>query len=196
MSVPLSSRAPLAVRTGSLARGVPAWTITAAMGLVYVITAPSSADLAAASYRSNLFGRAGFTLWDNGWYGGHHLPAYSVFAPALGWLIGPLVLAAVSMTIAAALFAALIEGRFPAPAVRIAAAGSRSGPASGCWPAACRSTWAWPSGWGRCCWPSAIGACPRSCSPCCARSRAPWPERSSRWRRSPGRSAGARGGPR
>ncbi len=118
----MSSRAPLAVRTGSLARGVPAWTITAVLGVVYVITAPSSADLAAASYRSNLFGRAGFTLWDNGWYGGHHLPAYSVFAPALGWLIGPLALAAVSMTIAAALFAALIEGRFPAPAVRIAAA--------------------------------------------------------------------------
>ena len=75
---------------GAHARRVPAWTITAVLGLVYVIAAPPSADLAAASYRSELFGRVGFTLWDNGWYGGHHLPAYSVLAPALGWLIGPL----------------------------------------------------------------------------------------------------------
>ena len=108
------------MRAGGLARRAPAWTITAALGLCYVIAAPPSADLAAASYRSQPVRARGFTLWDNSWYGGHHLPAYSVLAPALGWLIGPLALAAVSMTVAAALFAALIEGRFPAPAVRIA----------------------------------------------------------------------------
>jgi len=100
---------------------VPAWTITAVLGVLYLIIAPQSADLAAATYRSNLFGRVGFTLWDNGWYAGHHLPAYSLFAPALGWLIGPALLAALSMTLAAALFAALIEGRFPARAARVAA---------------------------------------------------------------------------
>ncbi len=100
---------------------VPAWTITAVLGVLYLIIAPQSADLAAATYRSNLFGRVGFTLWDNGWYGGHHLPAYSLLAPALGWLIGPALLAALSMTLAAALFAALIEGHFPARAARIAA---------------------------------------------------------------------------
>src|SRR5271165_4772257 len=102
-------------------RRVPAWTITAALGLLYLIIAPQSADLAAATYRSNLFGRVGFTLWDNGWYGGHHLPAYSLFAPALGWLIGPALVAALSMTLAAALFAALIEGHFPARATRVGA---------------------------------------------------------------------------
>jgi hypothetical protein len=99
----------------------PAWTITAVLGLVYVILAPPSSDLAAAAYRSNLFARAGFTLWDNSWYGGHHLLAYSVLAPALGALVGPQLLAAFSMTIATALFAALIDGRFPARATRIAA---------------------------------------------------------------------------
>lgn len=107
---------------GALARRAPAWTITAALGLGCLIAAPPTADLAAASYRSDLLGRAGFTLWDNGWYGGHHLPAYSLLAPALGWLIGPRLLALLSLTIAAALFAALIEGRFPARATRIAAA--------------------------------------------------------------------------
>ena len=104
-----------------LALRAPAWTITAAIGVVYLIIAPTSADLAAATYRSELFGRSGFTLWDNGWYAGHHLPAYSVLAPALGWLMGPLLLAALSMTLAAAMFAMLIDGRFPARATRIAA---------------------------------------------------------------------------
>jgi hypothetical protein len=110
------------VRAASLARRTPAWTITAVLGLLYVILAPPSSDLAAATYRSDLFGRAGFTVWDNGWYGGHHLPAYSLLAPALGWLLGPTLLAALSMTSAAALFGALIEGSFPARASRIAAA--------------------------------------------------------------------------
>jgi hypothetical protein len=105
----------------TLARRVPAWTIAAACGLAYAILAPPSSDLAAASYRSYLFSHAGFTLWDNSWYGGHHLLAYSVLAPALGALLGPPLLAAISATIAAALFALLIEGRFPMRAARVGA---------------------------------------------------------------------------
>jgi len=108
-------------RPGKARRLPPAWTITAVLGLVYVIAAPPSSDLAAAAYRSDLFARAGFTLWDNSWYAGHHLPAYSLLAPALGALLGPQLIAALSMTIATALFAALIEGRFPARATRVAA---------------------------------------------------------------------------
>ncbi len=100
----------------------PAWTITALAGLAYVILAPYSTDLSAAAYRSELFARAGFTLWDNSWYGGHHLPAYSLLSPALGAALGPRLLAAISMTIATALFATLIEGLFPPRATRIAAA--------------------------------------------------------------------------
>ncbi len=105
---------------GRARRIPPAWTITAALAVVYLILAPQSPDLAAASYRSNLFSTAGFTLWDNSWYGGHHLLAYSVIAPALGALIGPQPLAAISMVIATALFARLIAGRFPARATAIA----------------------------------------------------------------------------
>ncbi len=104
-----------------LACRLPAWTITAALGCAYLIAAPPSPDLAAASYRSELFAHVGFSLWDNSWYGGHHLLAYSVLAPPLGALIGPRLLAAVSMTVAAALFARLIDGRFPARAARIGA---------------------------------------------------------------------------
>jgi hypothetical protein len=104
----------------ALVRRVPAWALTASFGLLYVIVAPASSDLAAAGYRSELFARAGFTLWDNGWYGGHHLVAYSLLAPALGSLIGPQLLAALSMTLATALFPRLLAGEFPARAIRIA----------------------------------------------------------------------------
>ncbi len=108
-------------RTQGLSRRagqLPAWTITAVLGVVYLIIAPYSPDLAAASYRSDLFARSGFTLWDNSWYGGHHLPAYSILAPALGALIGPRVVAAISMTIAVALFPAILRDRFPRRAIR------------------------------------------------------------------------------
>ncbi len=106
--------------SGSLRR-LPAWAITASLGLVYVIAAPPSTDLAAAAYRSDLFARTGFGVWDNSWYGGHHLPAYSLLAPALGAWLGPQLLNAVSMVAATALFALLIDGFFPRAATRVAA---------------------------------------------------------------------------
>jgi hypothetical protein len=103
------------------ARLPPAWTLTALLSVAYLILAPASPDLAAASYRSNLFSRVGFTLWDNSWYGGHHLLAYSLLAPALGAWIGPQPLAAISMILATALFAKVIDGHFPALATRVGA---------------------------------------------------------------------------
>jgi hypothetical protein len=119
-----TSRGVLPARADTLARrpgrALPAWAITAAFGLLYVLVAPPSADLAAAGYRSELLARAGFTVWDNSWYGGHHLPAYSLLAPALGALIGVQLLAALSMTLATALFTKLLDGAFPARATRVA----------------------------------------------------------------------------
>jgi hypothetical protein len=117
---PLGTGTNAATGTGS-ARLPPAWVITAALSVAYLILAPQSPDLAAASYRSELFSRVGFTLWDNSWYGGHHLLAYSLLAPALGALIGPQPLTAIAMTLATALFAKVIDGRFPSRATSIAA---------------------------------------------------------------------------
>jgi hypothetical protein len=102
------------------ARALPAWTLTAAFALAYVIVAPLSSDLAAAGYRSELLSRAGFTLWDNGWYGGHHLLAYSVLAPALGALLGTQLLGALAAVLATALFGALVAGLFAPRATRVA----------------------------------------------------------------------------
>lgn len=113
------ARLARARRTAWIAR-TPAWLLTAGLALLYLLLAPATSDLAAAGYRSDLFSRAGFTLWDNGWYGGHHLLAYSLLAPPLGALLGPQLLGAVAMTACAALFAALVRGGFNPRAERAA----------------------------------------------------------------------------
>jgi hypothetical protein len=49
--------------------------------------APQTPDLAAQVYRLGVFERHGFVLWDNGWYAGHDLPAYSLIWPwVASWL--------------------------------------------------------------------------------------------------------------
>jgi hypothetical protein len=101
---------------------VPAAALAAALGGAYLIVAPPAADLAAAAYRSDLFSRAGFTLWDNGWYGGHHLPGYSLLSPALGALVGPRLLLVLSTLAAALAFARLAGEQFGRRAGRLAAA--------------------------------------------------------------------------
>ena len=86
--------------------------VAAALALAYLIVAPASGDLAAQTYRSDLFGRVGFALWDNAWYGGHPLLAYSVLSPPLTWLLGVRVAGALAVVAAAAAFAALVRARF------------------------------------------------------------------------------------
>jgi hypothetical protein len=54
----------------------------------WLALAPRSPDLAAQTYRASLFESYGFTLWDNNWYAGHHLPGYSLLFPWLALLVG------------------------------------------------------------------------------------------------------------
>src|SRR5262249_38831948 len=70
-TAPMSSIALPRSSSTSLA---PAWGLAALLGGVYMVLAPPSADLAAQAYRSGL----GLVLWDGSWYGGHHMPGYSV----------------------------------------------------------------------------------------------------------------------
>jgi hypothetical protein len=94
------------------------------LAVAYLIVAPPTGDLAAATYRSDLFARVGFTTWDTGWYAahGHWLPAYSLLSPALGALLGVRVLLALSAVAASALFALIAERVFDAGGARVAAA--------------------------------------------------------------------------
>jgi hypothetical protein len=103
------------------------WAIALAvalpLALAYLLLAPLAGDLAAATYRSDLFARSGPTTWDTGWYAahGHWLPGYSLLSPALGALLGVRVLLVLSALGACALFGSIAERAFPAGAARVAA---------------------------------------------------------------------------
>lgn len=120
----LATEAPPATRARLQA---PPWAcalgVAAPLALAYLILAPPAADLAAATYRSELFARVGFALRDHGWYAahGHYLPGYSLLSPALGAWLGVRVVLALSAVAAAVLFGLISERVFPAMAARIAA---------------------------------------------------------------------------
>jgi hypothetical protein len=103
------------------------WALALAVAIpltaLYLIVSPPAGDLAAATYRSNLFARAGFTTWDTGWYAahGHWLPGYSLLSPALGALLGVRVLLVISGVAASVLFAMIARRAFDPVAARIAA---------------------------------------------------------------------------
>lgn len=99
---PRGARRPLPVWAAGLALAIP-------LCVAYLLAGPPSADLAAATYRSDLFTRAGFTLWDNGWYSGHAVPAYSLLSPALGAWLGLRVLLALSAVVGVALYGAIAQ---------------------------------------------------------------------------------------
>jgi len=82
------------------------------LAAVYLIWGPSSQDLAAATFRADLFADHGFAIWNNAWYSGHYLLSYSVLYPPLGALLGPRLTGALAVIVAAALFAALARRRF------------------------------------------------------------------------------------
>jgi hypothetical protein len=66
----------------------PSLLLTAMLGSLWAIVEPRTADLAAQVYRSDLFARDGFTLWDNAWFAGHQILGYSVVFPPLASGIG------------------------------------------------------------------------------------------------------------
>ena len=88
------------------------WLIAAALAGAYLLLSPASADLAAQIYRTELFQREGFTLWNGQWYGGHHTPGYSVLFPPLAAVLGPRVVGALAAIGAAVLFEQLARERF------------------------------------------------------------------------------------
>ena len=86
--------------------------IAVLFAIVYLIWQPRTVDLAAHTFRADLFGEEGFTLWNGQWYGGHHTPAYSILSPPLAWLLGPPLALALAAVASAALFPPLVRGHF------------------------------------------------------------------------------------
>jgi hypothetical protein len=83
-----------------------------AFAIGYLIWQPRTVDLAAHTFRADLFGVQGFTIWNGLWYGGHHTPAYSIISPPLTWLLTPPIALAAASVACAALFAPLARGAF------------------------------------------------------------------------------------
>jgi hypothetical protein len=91
--------------------------LAAALAGAYLIWTPPSQDLAASTFRAELFSEHGFALWNNQWYSGHHLLSYSVLFPPLAAALSPEAVGALAVVAAAAIFAALAGDRFGARAL-------------------------------------------------------------------------------
>ncbi|HEX4116793.1 MAG TPA: hypothetical protein VHY18_13080 [Solirubrobacteraceae bacterium] len=95
----------------------------------WLLLAPRSPDFAAQTYRATLFERFGFTVWDNNWYGGHHLPGYSLVFPWLALLLGIRLAGALAVLVSTFAFERIAlgvygpRGRWGAVCFALAAAG-------------------------------------------------------------------------
>ena len=101
--------------------------IAVVFAIVYLIWQPRTVDLAAHTFRADLFGKEGFTIWNGQWYGGHHTPAYSIISPPLAWLLTPPVALALAAVACGRAVRAARARRVRRAARR---AGARSGSAS------------------------------------------------------------------
>lgn len=107
---PVPAARALHPSTGAILAGVLA--LSGALAALYLIWEPMSADLAAQTYRTGLFEREGFTIWNGQWYGGHHTPGYSLLFPPVASLLGLRLAGALSAVAAAALFVPLARHHF------------------------------------------------------------------------------------
>lgn len=74
-------------RTLGVAVGLPVLLAAILVG-AWLLVSPNTPDLAAQAYRSRLLEEVGFAVWDNNWYGGHHMPGYSLLYPWVALLLG------------------------------------------------------------------------------------------------------------
>jgi hypothetical protein len=82
----------------------PALLVALVLVVAWLLVDPRSPDLAAQSYRETLFQRYGFTLWDEHWYAGHHLPGYSLLFPWLALALGMRVVGALAVLVSTLAF--------------------------------------------------------------------------------------------
>lgn len=90
-----------------------AWLGVAASGL-------RGADYPAHFLRALLWERSGLGVWNTYWYGGHPTPTYSVLAPPVTALLGPVLVVGISSVVATYAFARLLAELLRGPTVWIA----------------------------------------------------------------------------
>jgi hypothetical protein len=79
---------------------------------VWLLWRPPSPDLAAQVYRIHLFSAAGFSIWDNNWYGGHYLPDYSLLFAPIAALLGLYWTGIIAVTLSTLIFRQLVAEHF------------------------------------------------------------------------------------
>jgi hypothetical protein len=99
-------------RVASCASPVVAPVVSAALATVAVLAGWRGTDLAAQVFRADLFRRYGFALWNGQWFGGHATLGYSVVAPMVSAVVGPVTVAVGSGVVAAVLFDRVIGREF------------------------------------------------------------------------------------
>ena len=110
VSFAAAGRASWRLRLPVLREAVLCTGVAAIAASLLVWLAPPGGDLAAHEYQRSLFGGHGFTLWDNFWYAGRYaFIGYSVLYYPLAALLGISLLAVLSVAVAAAAFARLLE---------------------------------------------------------------------------------------
>jgi hypothetical protein len=110
-SRPLGNNAPLVFRSAQ-ARSLswlPAVALSVAFTTLVLLWDPHVRDLAAQTFRTELFERGGFSIWNGSWYGGHYTLTYSVLGPPAAALIGPRMVGALSVVLSAYLFDRLVR---------------------------------------------------------------------------------------
>lgn len=95
---------------------VTAAAIATGLAILAIVLDWRGSDLPAQVFRSDLVRSDGFVLWNSQWFGGHNVLGYSVIAPPIAALTGPLVLGAVSGVVAAVVFERMLRSAFGAVA--------------------------------------------------------------------------------
>lgn len=91
---------------------LPAVSLSVAFTAAVLLWDPHVRDLAAQTFRSELFERDGFSIWNGSWYGGHYTLTYSVLGPPAAALIGARLVGALSVVLSAYLFDRLVRERW------------------------------------------------------------------------------------
>ena len=91
---------------------LPVVLLSAVLAAVLLALDPHVHDMAAQVFRTELFERTGFSLWNGSWYGGHYVLTYSVLFPPLAALFGARFVGAASVVASAYLFDRLVRDRW------------------------------------------------------------------------------------
>ena len=92
--------------------GIAAFCLAGGLTLIAVVLGWRGSDLPAQVFRAELVRRDGFVVWNSEWFGGHATLAYSVIAPMISALTGPVAVGAVCGVVSAVLFERIVRRGF------------------------------------------------------------------------------------